>query len=115
MDFHPKMITMAKAYLLDSQALALGADAADGLTTEVWWTPDYQYVSSIDGKTGKEITDEWTKAKGTVWTQPMGYKYASMELAIDILKRAQSLDKETIRQAIGATDLDTLVGHIKFD
>ncbi len=114
MGFNPKMVTMAKAYLLDSQALALGADNADGLTTEVWWTPDYPYVSSLTGQTGKELTDLWTAAKGTIWTQPMGYKYASLEVALDALNRAQSLDKETIRQAIADTDLDTLVGKIKF-
>lgn len=39
----------------------------------------------------------------------MGY-----EIIIDVLKRAQTLDKEALRNAIAATDLDTVAGHVKF-
>ena len=42
-------------------------------------------------------------------------KYAAFEIAIDALKRAQSLNKENIRKALEQTDLDTIVGHIKFN
>lgn len=115
LNFNPKVVTMGKALLLKADALALGAESADGVTTEVWWTPDHPYVSSITGQTGKEITDLWTAAKGSEWTQPMGYKYASIETAIDILTRAASLDKEAIRQAMDETDMVTLVGPIKFN
>jgi branched-chain amino acid transport system substrate-binding protein len=38
-----------------------------------------------------------------------------MELAIDALTRAASLDHEAIRLAIEETDLDTIVGHIAFN
>lgn len=115
LDFNPKIVTMAKACLFEADVLALGVDNADGLTTEVWWTPDHPYVSSLTGQTGREITDLWTAAKGSNWTQPMGYKYASMEVAIDALTRAASLDKEAILKAIDETDLTTLVGPIKFN
>ncbi|SHJ11064.1 ABC transporter substrate-binding protein [Parasporobacterium paucivorans] len=115
LNFKPKMVTMGKALLFKSDTMALGVDNANGVTTEIWWTPDHPYVSSLTGQTGREITDLWTAATGTEWTQPMGYKYASIEVAIDILKRAASLDKETIRQAMDATDMTSLVGPIKFD
>jgi len=32
----------------------------------------------------------------------------------DALKRAQSLDREKVREAIVKTDLDTFCGHVKF-
>ena len=38
-----------------------------------------------------------------------------MEVAVDVLKRAASLDKKKIRDALAKTDLDTMVGHIKYD
>ena len=45
----------------------------------------------------------------------LGYKYAGYEIAVDVLKRAGSLDKDKIREAIAATDMDTIVGHIKYN
>ena len=47
--------------------------------------------------------------------QPAGYAYASLEIAVDALTRAGSLDPEAIRDALAATDLDTIVGPIKYD
>ncbi|NNK15054.1 MAG: ABC transporter substrate-binding protein, partial [Desulfofustis sp.] len=52
---------------------------------------------------------------GKVWTQPLGFKYAGYELAFDVLTRAASLDKEEIREAIAQTELETIVGKIKFN
>jgi branched-chain amino acid transport system substrate-binding protein len=113
-DFRPKMVSMAKSYLLQSDALALGAKDANNLSTEVWWSADHPFKSSLTGQSGREICDLWTAEKGTIWTQPMGYKYASMEIAIDILTRAASLDKAKILEAMATTDMNTLIGPIKF-
>ncbi len=81
----------------------------------VWWSPWHPYQSSLDQMTCKELTDLWSKENNRTWTPPLGFKYASMEIAADVLVRAQSLDKEAIRQAIEATDLETIVGHIRFN
>ncbi len=114
MNFKPKFITVAKAYLFKPDALAMGADAANGLAAEVWWSPWHPFKSSITGESSQQLCDAWTAATQREWTPPIGYKYASMEVTIDALKRAQSLDKTAIRDAIAATDLDTIVGHIKY-
>ncbi len=63
----------------------------------------------------KELDDIWFKDTGRQWTQPMGFDWAAFELAADVLKRAGSLDKNKIRKALAQTDLDTIVGHIKFN
>jgi branched-chain amino acid transport system substrate-binding protein len=55
------------------------------------------------------------KDKNQEWTQPIGYKYAGYELAADVLNRAKSLDKEVLRKAIADTNMDTIVGPIKFN
>ena len=46
---------------------------------------------------------------------PIGYKYAAFEIVADVLKRAQSLDKAKIRDAIAATNMNTMVGPIKYN
>ncbi len=49
------------------------------------------------------------------WLTTLGSKYASMEVAADVLKRAGTLDKAKIRDAIAATDMDTMTGHVKYN
>ncbi len=45
----------------------------------------------------------------------MGFDYAALEVAADVLKRASSLDKNKIREALVQTNLNTVVGAIKFN
>jgi branched-chain amino acid transport system substrate-binding protein len=40
---------------------------------------------------------------------------AAVEVFADAFQRAGTLDKEKVRDAIAATDMDTFYGHIKFD
>ncbi|NTV89822.1 MAG: ABC transporter substrate-binding protein, partial [Clostridiales bacterium] len=113
--FNPKFVTMGKAYLLESDAQAIGADLMDGLCAEVWWSPDHPYTSKLTGMTAKQLTELYKKDTGKNITQPMGYKYASMELAINALSNAGSLDPKDILAAIAATDITTIVGPIKYN
>jgi len=110
-----KIITMGRAYLFPADANSHDMSIADGLTCEVWWTPWHPFSSSLTGMTAQELADAYEQEFNTEWSAPMGYKYAGMEIAIDALKRAESLDPDAIREAIGATDLDTMVGHIKYN
>ena len=51
--FKPKLVTMAKAVLFSSAVEALG-DIGDGLASEVWWTPNHPFSSSLTGETSKQ-------------------------------------------------------------
>jgi len=113
--FQPKFVTMGKAYLLQSDADAIGADLMDGLCGETWWDPGYPFKSSLTGLTPADLAQKYQTASNRQITQPMGDKYASLEIAVDALSRAGSLDKTAIRDAIGATNLDTIFGHIQFN
>ena len=110
-----ELITMGRSYLFPADANAAPLDVAIGLTCEVWWTPWHPFRSSINGMTAQQLADQYEADTGDGWSPPMGYKYAGMEIAVDALRRAQSLDPAKLRDAIGATDLDTIVGHIKYD
>ncbi|WP_258360983.1 ABC transporter substrate-binding protein [Moorella sulfitireducens] len=113
--FIPKMATIGRAILFPTDVAALGGDLPMGLTTEVWWSPYHPFKSSITGETAQELCDAWTQATGKQWTAPLGFKHAGIEIAVDVLKRAQSLDKNKIREAIAQTKLDTMVGPIKYN
>ena len=63
----------------------------------------------------KELAALWTKDTNREWTQPLGFDYAAFEIAADVLKRAGSLKKKKIREALVQTNLKTMVGPIKFN
>jgi branched-chain amino acid transport system substrate-binding protein len=113
--FAPKIVTMGKAILFPSAVASLGGDLPAGLSCEVWWSPYHPFKSSLTGETARDLCDAWVKETGKQWTQPIGFKYAAFEIAADALARAQTLDKLKIREAIAQTDLDTIVGRIKFN
>ncbi len=115
MGFNPKIVTVGKSYLFLTDASALGANMAQGLTGEVWWSPYSPFKSSLTGESAKDLAAAWTSATGQQWTPTLGFKYAGMEIAYNALERAQSLNPEKIREAIGATDMDTIVGHIQYN
>jgi branched-chain amino acid transport system substrate-binding protein len=113
--FIPKIATIGKAILFPAAVEALGGNLPMGLSSEIWWTPWHPFKSSLNGMSGKELADLWTKDTKRQWTQPLGFDYAAFEIAADALKRAGSLDKKDVRQALVDTNLDTMVGHIKFN
>ena len=44
-----------------------------------------------------------------------GPAYSCVQILADSITRAKSVDRDAIRDAIAATDLDTMVGHVQFD
>ncbi len=112
--FAPKVVTIGKALLFPSSVEALG-DRGAGLTTEVWWTPDYPFSSSLTGQSARELGDSYVAASGKPWTATLGFAHAIFEVAFDVVKRASDLtDKASIMDAIIKTDLQTIVGPVNW-
>lgn len=112
--FNPKVVTIGKALLFPSVIESLG-DRGDGLTSEVWWSPNHPFESSLTGASAKELADGFTAATGRPWTQPTGFKHALFEVAADVIKRADDLeDPEAIVAAIASTNLRTIVGKVNW-
>jgi branched-chain amino acid transport system substrate-binding protein len=112
--FKPKIVTVGKALLFPSAIAALG-DRGDRLSTEIWWTPSHPFRSGLTGQSAKELTDAYTKATTRPWTQPIGFKHALFEVAIDVLKRAKDpFDRMAVLAAIKSTDYRSIVGPVKW-
>jgi branched-chain amino acid transport system substrate-binding protein len=109
--FRPKIVTPPKALLFPTSVEALG-DRGAGMSTEVWWSHHHPFKSSLTGQTAQEFCDAYEKARGKQWTQPLGFKHANLEVAIDVLKRSKKLDADSIRDAIAQTDYQSIVGPI---
>ena len=110
--FNPKVATIGKAILFPSVVESLGA-RGDGLTSEVWWSPNHPFNSSLTQDSAKELADGYTAATGRPWTQPIGFKHALFEVAADVIGRTEDLDDPmAITAAIAATKLNTIVGNV---
>jgi branched-chain amino acid transport system substrate-binding protein len=111
--FKPKVVTIAKALLFPSAVAALGA-RGDGLSSEIWWSPEHPFKSGLTGQSSKALATAYTATTGREWTQPLGYVHAIFELAIDALKRAKSKSSTDILAAITTTDYKSIVGPISW-
>ncbi len=110
--FKPKIVTIGKALLFPSVIESLG-DRGNGLTSEIWWTPNHPFKSGLTGQSARELTDAYVKATHRPWTQPIGFQHALFEVAIDVLKRAKNLnDPKSILESIVATNYQSMVGLI---
>jgi len=112
--FNPKVATIGKALLFPSAIEALG-DRGVGLTSEIWWSPNHPFSSSLNGTSASDLAGGYTAATGRPWTQPIGFKHALFEVVADVVSRADDLDDaDAIAAAIKATDINTIVGGVNW-
>jgi branched-chain amino acid transport system substrate-binding protein len=111
--FKPKVVTLGKALLFPGAIEALG-DLGDGLSSEVWWSPSHPFSSSLTKQSAKQLAEAYEAGTKKQWTQPIGFAHALFELAVNVLSRSKSLKNADVRDAIVATDLQTVVGPVKW-
>jgi branched-chain amino acid transport system substrate-binding protein len=85
----------------------LGA-VGDGVFLSAGWHPALGYPG-IEPMNQRHIDEEGRPADPVV-----GGAYSIVQILADAIERAGTLDREAIRDAIAATDLDTVAGHITF-
>jgi branched-chain amino acid transport system substrate-binding protein len=113
-NFSPKIATIGKALLFPETLNSLGA-LGNNLSTEVWWTPEHPFSSSLTGQSAAALAAAYTAKTGKQWTQPIGFAHALCELAVDVLGRAADpTDRDKVLAALTATSLDTIVGPISW-
>jgi branched-chain amino acid transport system substrate-binding protein len=111
--FKPKVITLGKALLFPGAIEALG-EQGYGLSTEVWWSPSHPFASSLTKQSAKALADAYEASAKKQWTQPIGFAHALFEVAADALKRSKGVGAKEVRDAVAATNLNTVVGPVKW-
>lgn len=113
--FEPKAITVAKAILFPQSVETLG-EAGHNLSSEVWWSANHPFTSSLTGQGCGELAAAFTEATGRPWTQPIGFVHSLFEMAADVIKRADDpTDPDLMAETIAATDLETIVGRVAWN
>lgn len=113
--YNPKIITVAKAILFPQSVEALG-EAGHNLSSEVWWSAQHPFKSSLTGQSAGDLAADFTAKTGRPWTQPIGFVHSLLEVASNVMGRVQDVtDSEGVAAAIAATDLDTIVGKVAWN
>jgi len=109
--YRPKIATIGKALLFPAFIEAMGT--AEGVSTEVWWSPGHPFRSSLTGASAGQLAAAYEQQTGRQWIQPLGFVHALFEVAASVLKRAGDLgDRQAVADAIRATSIDTVVGPV---
>ncbi|MGV1795289.1 ABC transporter substrate-binding protein [Rhizobium sp. A37_96] len=108
----PRIVTIGKALLFPSVVASLG-DRGIGLSSEIWWSPNHPFSSSLTGESSQQLAEGYVNAAKRPWTQPIGFKHALFEVVADVVKRAADLgEPASIIEAIGKTNMKTIVGPV---
>jgi branched-chain amino acid transport system substrate-binding protein len=114
MGFKPKVATIAKALLFPGGVQILGAKA-NGMSTEIWWSPAYPFKSSLTGQTSRQLADSYMAATKKEWTQPIGVMHALIETGVAALRTSGNpKDPKKVADAIRTMKLDTVIGKLDF-
>lgn len=113
--YAPKAITVAKAILFPQSVETLG-ESGHNLSSEVWWSANHPFTSSLTGESCADLAADFTAQTGRPWTQPIGFIHSLFEMAADVIKRADDpTDPEGMAETIAATDLETMVGRVAWN
>ena len=94
---------------------ALGDYGIDILSVN-FWSPAFPGKSKYGNYDGQALVDAYQSANpGKLYSPPLALGDASYDVLFDALQRAGTTDKDALLKAIGKTDLDTVVGRIKFN
>jgi branched-chain amino acid transport system substrate-binding protein len=114
MGFKPKIATIAKALLFPGAVAALGS-RADGMSTEIWWTPAYPFKSGLTGQSARQLADSYQTATRREWTQPIGVVHALFEVGVQALKASgDPKNPGKVADAVRVMKHDTIIGRLDF-
>ena len=110
-DYRPRIASVGKALAFPAFLEAMGT--AEGVSTEVWWSPRHPFTSSLTGASAGQLCEDYRARTGRQWIQPLGFVHALFEVAASVLKRAGDVgDRQALAEAIKATRIDTIVGRV---
>ena len=113
--FKPRMYIIDKATGYPEAMKALGRHGIDILSVN-FWSPAYPGKSKYGGYTGQGLVDLYEKQNpGKYYSPPLAYTDASYDVLFDALQRAGTTDRAALLKALASTDLDTVVGRVKFN
>jgi ABC-type branched-subunit amino acid transport system substrate-binding protein len=113
--FQPKIVSIGRGALFHADVSAWGGDLPWGIGTEVWWDPSLKDSPGIGGTTPESLAERWETESKQPLNPSIGPGYRALQVLIDAVERAGSLEPEAVNKALAATDLQTIGHRVKFD
>jgi ABC-type branched-subunit amino acid transport system substrate-binding protein len=115
MGYKPKMVYATRAGLFFSDVNAWGGDLGNGISNEMFWNPALKGCPGIGDTTPQSLFDRWQKKSKQPVNQNIGMGYQSIQILIDVIERAGTLNADDILKALKTTDLMTIYHRVAFD
>ena len=112
--YKPKVLIAEKAALMYTDIMSWGGDLPWGITALIEWLPTIK-AKGIGNTTPVSLDKRWKAATGLPTHQMVGPGYCQIQVLVDAIERAGTLDKEKVNTAIGETDMMTIRGRVKYD
>lgn len=111
----PKVTNIGRAILTRPDMDAVG-DIGNGLCNETWWERTHPFKSALTGLGCEDIVAAWEAKQNSPYSPALGLTGgAGFDVVTDVVKRTANLDDPaSYVEAIKATDLQTIVGPVKF-
>jgi ABC-type branched-subunit amino acid transport system substrate-binding protein len=118
--FAPKLISIGRAPLFYEDVSAWTGDVPLGVLVEIWWDPSWgQSVGvsapGIGDTTAESLAARWIAEKQTPVNRSIGAGYSLIQVLIDAIGRAGTLDADAVCAALEETDLMTIRHRVAFD
>ncbi|WP_214370981.1 ABC transporter substrate-binding protein [Pseudonocardia sp. H11422] len=112
-NYRPRIVTIAKALPFPSAVEAIGRPLAENLGSDVWWSPNHPFSSSLTRQSSKQLGDAYTAATGRQWTMPMAFIHALFEVAAKAFASVSEIDdRQGLSRAIATMRIDSIVGTL---
>ena len=112
--YRPKIVIAEKAAMLYSDVTAWGGDLPWGIAAVVEWVPTIK-APGIGDTTPVSLDERWKAATGLPTHQLVGPGYAQIQIIVDAIERAGTLNKDAVNTALAKTDIMTIRGRAMYD
>jgi branched-chain amino acid transport system substrate-binding protein len=112
--FKPKAVFCGKAPANYRDVASWGGDLPLGIGLEMKWNPSFT-TRGFGNTTSASLTERWTKDTGQPLNDNIGLGYYVIQVLVDAIEKAGSLNTEAVNKALAGTDLMTINARVKFD
>jgi ABC-type branched-subunit amino acid transport system substrate-binding protein len=115
--FAPELISIGRAPLFYEDVSAWEGRQV-GVLVEIWWDPAWGDSPGIGTTTPESLAARYladTDVDAEAVNRNIGAGYSVIQVLVDAIERAGTLDADDVCAALADTDLDTIRHHVAFD
>ncbi len=114
--FHPMLISIGRAPLFYEDVSSWTGNVQCGVLVEIWWDPAWGDSPGIGTTTPESLAARYLSDTGApAVNRNIGAGYSIIQVLIDAIQRAGTLDADKVCAALADTDLMTIRGRVAFD